>query len=402
MKTKKLNSPLIKIMLRETFRIAERKTLYSLIIVLPVLLFFIFALIYKSSVVRDLPVVIYDADNSELSRMLTRSADAASSMAVYKYVNSISDVKQEFLRGNAQGAFYFPKGLEADLKSGKKASVVLFKNTTNLIVGNLLYKDGVTVIRTISGGILLKKLKSRGLTEEKAMTIVNPIRLETHALFNPYYNYSNYIIPGLIMAVLQMIIMISGVLVISSEFSHNTFAELVQISGGSALRILCGKAVPHLLIHSATLFFVIGLIFPVFNIEIRGSVIFTMLFSLLFICAALFPALLISSFFHEQLLATEMAVFINTPSFIFSGFTFPLWSMPALHNYFSIIIPYTHFITGFLKIYQMQAPARYVIPEITALIIFAAVSFAGSAAVLKREIKTHAANIKAAEEGVLA
>lgn len=386
MNTDKIKSPLLKIAVREIHRIGERKTLYFLTIYLPIALFILLGLTYINGVVRELPIVIYDADNSELSRMITRGADAASSMKIYKYVNSTDEIRKEFLQGRAQGAFYFPRGMESDLKSGKKATVVLFKNTTNLIIGNLIYKDGMTLIRTISGGVLLKKLKSRGFTESKAMTLVNPIRLDTHALYNPNYNYLSYLIPGLLTALLQMIIMIAGVLVISSEFTHNTFGELIRLSGNSVLRILIGKSIPHLLIHIATAIGILGIIFPLFSITINGSLPETLLMIILFIFASFFPAMLISSFFHEQLFATELALFINTPAFIFSGFTFPLWSMPAIHNYFAQIIPFTHFLTGFIKIYQMKTPFTYVLPEISKLSAFGLISFILTLVVLRYQI----------------
>jgi ABC-2 type transport system permease protein len=397
--TKSFNSPLLKIAWREVHRIGERKTLYSLTIFLPIILFILLALIYIKGVVRELPVIVFDADNSEISRMLVRGLDATSSMHVYKYTNSMDEIKHEFMKGNTQGAFYIPKGMEADLKSGKKSTVMLFKNTSNLIVGNLLYKDGMTLVKTISAGILLKKFKSAGMNDAKAMTFVNPIRLETHPMYNPNYNYVSYLLPGLIGALLQMIIMVAGVLVISSEFTHNTFGELLEISKNNVLTILVGKSIPHLAIHLATLLGVMGIIFPLFSIEINGSISETILLSALFILAAFFPAMLISSFFHEQLFATEMALFVNTPAFIFSGFTFPLWSMPVAQNVFAQIIPFTHFLTAFIKIYQMKAPLRYASSEITILSIFFVLSFILTLVVLKYQMnKFYKKEIK--EEGV--
>lgn len=381
-----IDSPLIKIIMREVIRIKGRKTLYLLSIILPVILFLTLALIYKNGVVRDLPVAIFDADNSETSRLLTRAVDASASMEVVEHINSMDKLKSEFLKGKIQGAFYFPSGMETDLKSGKSTKLIIFKNTSNLIIGNMLYKDGMTITRTFSGGILLKKLRAKGIPEQKAMAIVNPVRVETQSLYNPNYNYTSYLIPGLLTATLQMIIMIATVLIISSEFSHKTFPELITLSGNNAFIIFMGKSLPHLAIHFATALGIIGIIFPLFSIEINGSVLFTCLFLMYFIIAVFFLGMLISSIFHEQLFATELALFINTPAFIFSGFTFPLWGMPALHNYFAQIIPFTHFLTGFLKIYQMGTPLKYVLPEFLKLSVFLVFSFVATIFVLRYQI----------------
>ncbi|HEX2961806.1 MAG TPA: ABC transporter permease [Ignavibacteriales bacterium] len=385
-------SPLIKILLREINRITGRKTIYLLSVVLPVILFLLVALIYKNGVVRNLPVAVYDADNSTLSRMLSRSVDASSSMAVTEHVNSLDELKTEFLKGHIQGAFYFPENMERDIKRGTGSSMVIFKNTSSLIVGNMIYKDGMTIARTVSGGALLKKLRSKGLSETQAMNVINPIRIETQSLYNPEYNYLQYLIPGLLTAMFQMIIMISAVLIISSEFTHNTFGELVRISGGNIFTIILGKALPHLVLHTVTALGIIGIIFPMFSIEIGGSVAFSLAFIEYFILTSFFLGFLLSCSFHEQLFATEVALFINTPAFIFSGFTFPLWGMPALHNYFAQLIPFTHFLSGFLKIYQMGTPIKYVAPEFFRLSIFLVISLAASFIVLRFRVNSFLSN----------
>ncbi|MCU7494191.1 MAG: ABC transporter permease [Ignavibacteria bacterium] len=373
----------MRVLFREITRITERKTIYLLSVILPIILFLLLALVYKNAVARDLPVAVYDQDNSSLSRLITRSIDASSSMEVTKHVYSLDELKSEFLKGHIQGAFYFPGNMESDVKKGRPSSMVIFKNTSSLIIGNLIYKDGVTIARTVSGGILLKKLRSKGLSESQAMNVINPVRIETQSLYNPGYNYLSYLVPGLLTALLQMIIMISAVLIISSEFTHGTFNELVEISGKNLFTLVSGKAFPHIALHTATALGIIGIIFPMFSIEINGSVWLTLAFIEYFILVSFFLGFLFSCMFHEQLFATEVAVFINTPAFIFSGFTFPLWGMPALHNYFAQLIPYTHFLSGFIKLYQMGTPLRYVMPEFLRLSVFLVISLIASFIVLR-------------------
>jgi ABC-2 type transport system permease protein len=168
------------------------------------------------------------------------------------------------------------------------------------------------------------------MVEEKAMNIVNPIKIESMALYNPNYSYLSYLIPGLIGFTLQMLIMAASVLVISSEFTHNTFHELVEIADGKTSMILLGKIIPHFIVHFSTVLIIVGVIFPLFDIRVYGSLFSIITIFTLFISVSLTAGLMISSLFHDQLFATEAALFFNTPAFIFSGFTFPLWGMPAL------------------------------------------------------------------------
>lgn len=383
------DSPIYNISLRELRRIGKSKTLYLLLVILPILLFIFLSLIYKNGVVRDLPIAIYDEDNSELSRLVIRSIDATPSMEATETINSIEEIKTEFRKGNIQGAFYFPPDFEKNIKAGKNSTVVVYKNTANLVIGNLILKDGSTAIRTISAGALLKKLKARNMHAEKAMNFINPIRIETHYLFNPAYNYFNYLIPGILPMLLQMIIMVSACITMNNEFAQNTFSSLLKEANGKITNIIIGKALPHILISTATALGIIGIIFPLFGVQIEGSYFGLLGLFVLFIITSFSLGFAISCIFNSQLMATELAVIINTPAFLFSGFTFPNWSMPALHNLYSQLIPFTHFLKGYIKIYQMGAPIKYITPQVISLLLFLFPSLIISIVFLKIRSKEH-------------
>jgi ABC-2 type transport system permease protein len=349
-----MNTNLNNVIKREFHRIAERKTLYLLMILLPVFLYVLYASIYRQEILRELPVAVLDEDHSELSRRIIELIESSPSMKVVYYVTSQEEMKNGFLNGTIQGAFYFPKDFEYQVKKGKSSTVAVYKNTSNLIIGNTLLKDASTIIKSVSAAALITKLGKSGVPANSGMNIANAVKVDTQILYNPNYSYSNFLVPGLLGVTLQMMIMIASVIVISSEFTHNTFEELLKVSGNNVWNILIGKAFPHFIIHCATALLIVGIIFPLFDIKILGSIPSILFLFALFILANLMLGLMISSFFHDQFFATELAVFFNTPGFIFSGFTFPLWSMPVIHNYISMTMPFTHFLSAFLKVFQMN------------------------------------------------
>lgn len=380
---------LIQIMKRELIRIADRKTLYLMSIVLPIIVFSIYALIYKEEIIREIPVAIFDQDNSAISQKIIEQVESSSSLRIVKYDFSIDEIKNDFYEGKIQAAFFIPKNFEIDIKSGKSSSVVVYKNSSNLIISNIILKDASTIIKTVSGSVLLKKIRSKGNNYSKAMDIVNPIRLETAVLYNPNYSYSNYLVPGLIGFTLQLLIMICSVLVFSSEFTHETFGELILASNNDATAIILGKMIPHFLIHFANILLIVGILFPIFNIKIYGSILTLIFLYALFVLASLTIALAISSIIHDQQFATEIAVFYNTPAFIFSGFTFPLWAMPAVHSAIAQIMPFTHFLTASIKAMQMNLTISYMKNEIIALSLFVIFSVAVIYLAINYQIKKY-------------
>jgi len=381
------NSPTLRVMRREFGRIAERKAVHTLMIIVPLIVFFLVSYIYGGRVVVDIPIGVCDLDNSELSRTIVRSIESTRSLKISGIVSSVDDIKNEMRKGAIQGAIYIPDDLERDIKSGKPATIVIYKNTANLIIGNLILKDASTISQTVSAGVLMKRLQSSGLSTDQALVLANPIRIDSYALFNPGYNYANFLSPAIVMVLLQMLIMILAVVAINGEINDGTLVDLFQTAGGKVSAVLWGKTLAHVVIHSATGLGVLVMLFPLFGIPIHGSILLAIPFMIYFVAASFLPGLAISCLFNNKFLVTDIAAFYNSPAFLFSGYTFPLWAMPRLHYFYSQLLPFTHFLNGFLKIYQYNAPARSLLPEVGALSIFVFVSLIATAVLLKYRVK---------------
>jgi len=233
----------------------------------------------------------------------------------------------------------------------------------------------------------MKRLQSSGLSPEQALVLANPIRIDSYSLFNPGYNYANFLSPAIVMVLLQMLIMILAVVVINGEITDGTLADLFQTANGRVSAVLWGKTLAHVTIHSAIGLGVLAMLFPLFGIPIHGSILLAIPFMIYFVAASFLPGLAISCLFNNKFLVTDIAAFYNSPAFLFSGYTFPLWAMPGFHYFYAQLLPFTHFLTGFLKIYQYNAPARYLLPEIGALSIFVFGSLIAAAALLKYRVK---------------
>jgi ABC-2 type transport system permease protein len=385
----RLHSSISKVIKREFGRIFERKTLYLLTIILPFIVSVILFIIFKNAVLRDIPIAIYDEDHSELSQLITRFIESTPSMQIVTYANSLDEVKKDFRTDKVSAAFHFPKGMEATIKDGKQSNAEIFMNTLNLVKSNTVMKDGSTILKTISGGVFLKKLRSKGMMENQAMALVNPIQIETKILFNPLYSYLIYLVPALVTFVLHMAIFLASVLLISAEFTEKTFSDLLATADNKISAVIIGKAVPHLTIQLMNILILLGVFYPLFGITIAGSAFTAIIFTFYFLIVVFFFGLMLSSLFHDLMFATELALFLTTPAFIFSGLSYPLRIMPDLHSTYAQFMPYTHFIEGFVKIYQMGVPIEYLAPQFFRLSIFIVVSIVVTIFALKYNIKRY-------------
>ncbi|HPS65538.1 MAG TPA: ABC transporter permease, partial [Ignavibacteria bacterium] len=308
------------VMKRELGRISRNKTIYSLSIFFPIFLFTLLSFIYKDGVVREIPVVVCDRDHSSLSDSYCQLIESDGAMKIVKYVASLEDIENAFKNGGIYAGIYIPDNFESDIKKGISTSVVIYNNSLNIITNNTVLKSGKTFTKSFSGAILLKKLRSKGLPEDEVMNIINKVTIDTQSLYNPNYNYLDYLIPGLVPSMLQMLIMVVAVLLLSSEFTHGTFADLLETSRYRIGALILGKSIPHIAIHTITAIGILAILFPLFGISGNGSMLLSIGVYFIFVCASFFMGMAISALVHDQYLSTEVALFLNTPAFIFSGF----------------------------------------------------------------------------------
>lgn len=384
--------PILAVAKRELHRILERRSFSVISFILPVVLFFLVGFIYLNQVVVDLPVAVVDLDGSVMSRLLVSSINSTRSLKITSRLHSVDEVQKAFRQGSIQCAFVIPENFAQKLLRGTSVTVVVYKSSVNLTVSNLLYKEAQTIIQTFNGAIVAKKLRSRGMSVNQAMEIVNPLRLETSSLFNPGYNYQSFLVPGLLPTYLQLVITMLAALIFNQEFSEKTFAELYRISGGNVVFMLAGKGLVHIGLQLINALIILGVVFPFFELEVLSPVWLIMLFFLIFLVLSFLIGALFSLFFKESAMSSQAAMIFNTPSLILSGLTFPAWAMPNFFRVLSDIFPYTSFMLGFLKLCRQNLALSDISQETVVLLAYLLILFPVVLFLLKKRTANWLAN----------
>lgn len=366
---------LAQITLREWKRILTRPEHCLVLLVIPPLLFFFYAFIYNKQQAENLPVAIWDEDHSPISRQITFLLEQTASIHITRQVSSQTELEQHMQEQKIIGAIHFPKNMERDIKSRHPVSVTIYTNAASLVPGKLIYKDATTVIITAGSGVNLQKFMKTGMPAEKAMSLILPVSLTVYPLYNPTYNYQHYLVPGLITVALQMMIIMVAVLLINQEWKEGTMESLRTIAGNNAGLIITGKTIAHLTTSWVNFVLMTGVIFPFFSLSHPGTLPQLFLLFNLLALACIGIGLMASVIASDVMLALDAGLFYTSPAFVFSGFTFPRWGMPWYDQYYANLMPYTPFLDGFFKLYFMELPLSYAMPEITRLLLFIGFTF---------------------------
>jgi len=376
----------IKVTGREMGRILRGHSSRLILFYIPLIVFPLLALIYQKGTLRQIPVAVWDQDHSDISRKVSEYINASPTLKITDYLSSLNNPESYFYHHKEQAIFHIPKGFKKDILRGKSTTIQVFTNSSNIIFGKILQREAYTIIETINAGILLNKFKAAGLTPQKARVLVMPIRIHTQSLFNPYYNYMYYLVPGLLTVLLQMIVFFIATRAFNSEVNNKTFDELVKTSNGSIFNMLLGKSLAYLFMG----IYVSGLIvitFWIFGIPFRQKEGQLLLLFGYFILANIFLGFMLSTTITDEILSLDAAFLYNSPAFVFSGFTFPVFAMPFFNSTIAQFIPYTTFLHAFFKIYQLGAPFSFIIPDFYKLTIFLAVGFITSYVALRIRMK---------------
>ena len=384
-------SSILNITKRELKFILTTKSRIILLFIVPLVVYFFVTYIYSNQIIHDVPVAVLDEDNTELTRTITRFVDASASMKVVYRAKSSDEINELILNGDIEAAFHFPNNLTADIKRGGESKVNILISSRNIVYGNLLFKAASEVIITVSSGIMLKKFGADGMPIAQSMNLVMPFRMHKKALYNPNYDYMQYLAPGLLTVLFQMILMFAGTSAINTEFnekkSNKGIFELLEIAKSKILNIIFGKALAYVIVSIFPALLILLIVFPTMGIIVYGNTFIIFLYLLFFALVSASLGLLLSSIFLENVMALDIAFFYNSPAFVFSGFTFPAWALPIYDQFYAQIIPYTQFIVGFIKLYQMNTPLSFILPHLLILTIFLFVGIAGSYFALSFQVK---------------
>ena len=136
--------------------------------------------------------------------------------------------------------------------------------------------------------------------------------------------------------------------------------------------LIVGKLIPYFALGYVDLLMVYLMGQYVFDVPLRGSLLLMFLVSSLFLIGAMSLGFLISVIATNQFFATQLAL-LGTflPSFLLSGFVFPISNMPDVLQVITYVIPARHFVTVLRAIYLKGVGIEAIAVPVAMLAIFA-------------------------------
>ncbi len=283
--------------------------------------------------VKNIKTAVLDFDKSNSSRLIVEKFQASKYFNVKYYPDSESELINEIIGGKVKAGFIIPKHFQSDLDLNKPTQIQL------LVDGS---ESSVAQQASNSASLIALNYNSMLITENIDF---NPYLLEIRSkvLFNPDLRSANFMIPGLLGVLMQIITAFLTALAIVKEKEKGTLEQLMVTPVGHG-GLLFGKLIPYACIGLVQYFIITGLMVFLFKVPIHGSYVLLTIISIFYLFTSLSVGLLISTKSQNLAQASQLLQLVIIPSILLSGFIFPRENMPLIMNILGFFIPLTYFL----------------------------------------------------------
>jgi ABC-2 type transport system permease protein len=329
---------------RELRRMGSRPLYVLMIVILPLLSFVLLWAIFAGEVPRDLPIAVCDKDHSALSRKVVRLLDASAGLAVTQEVADAETGHSLIRQGKVYALILLPEHLERDGLAGKAPSVISYYNNEFLLPGSLANRDIRSVMTAVSAGIDIRVKQSQSGTVRLNAGAVEPIRIDQRQLFNPYLNYTYFLVAALLPTLLQIFVLVIVVYALGSELKEGSAPEWLALSGGSFWKAILGKLLPYVVSFSVIALAMVAFIFGFMGVPMKGRASLILVATIFFVIDYIVIGLFIVSMTANLRLSLNFSAFYATTAFTFVGVTFPTIGLPWIAKTWAAIIPLSYYL----------------------------------------------------------
>ncbi|MGC8508511.1 MAG: ABC transporter permease [Thiomonas sp.] len=319
--------------------------------------------------IKQVPLCVYDQENSQLTRAIVSRFDAAGWFSTTRMLHSEAGIRRAMNAGECIGAVVIPVDFSRQLASTGTAPIqAVFDatdvNTTNIAQG---YLQGV--IGQVNAQIQAQWQAAHGVVASQ----IGQVNLQPSTWFNETLDSRNFIIPGVVAVILALVGAQLTSLTVSREWERGTMEQLIS-TPVTAMEVMLGKLVPYFVIGMIDAAVCLALAVWWFDVPFRGNVLTLLAATALFSLVILGIGYLISVRIRSQLAASQVALYVTLlPTTLLSGYTFPIDQMPKAIQALTLMVYPRYYVTILRGIFLKGSGLSDLWQPLLGLVIFAVV-----------------------------
>lgn len=352
-----------------------------------------YSLAYGSQVLRNVPIGVVDESRTDASRTLIGTFNAGPNTYVAYDPADMEEAKELFFRRKIYGIVYIPSNYEREILGGSQANVAIYADASYFLMYRQVFQEIVTTIGATGAMVEFRRLIARGADIPQAQATTQPVIYQSHNLFNPYLGYGSFVMPAIIMVIIQQTLLIGIGMIGGTWRELGLYSKLCPGNRRrmSTLPIVLGRATAYALIYAVTTTYILGLHYKLFHYPDNGTTGAVVAFMAVYLTACIALSLAVSTLFRYRENSLLLLLWTSIPILMLSGVSFPREGMPGWLYDFGQLFPSSHGVNGLIRIRTMGASLGEVLPEIKALailaVIYGGLALIGTHLVIGREMR---------------
>jgi ABC-2 type transport system permease protein len=368
------------IFIKELHHITRDPRSLAMALAVPVMMLLLYGYALSLDVDR-VPTIIYDQDQTSQSRDLIRQFQGSRYFDVRGLADGYGPIEGGIDRNQILMGVVIPRDYSKNVGAGREAPVQILldgsdSNTASIVLG---YAEGL--VRNYSLRLRQDMQNRRGGERGGA-----PVDARLRVWYNSSLESKNYVVPGLIAVILQIIAALLTSLTIAREWEMGTMEQLLSTPLRPAEMVL-GKMLAYFVVGLADAVMAVLVGVFVFQVPLRGGLPLLAVSVCVYLVGVLFWGVFVSAVARTQLAAYQLGLLSSfLPAFLLSGFVYSIENMPPVIQAITYIVPSRYVVTILKGVFLKGVGIGVLWGELGFLALFAIIIFILAARKVNRKL----------------
>lgn len=338
----------------------KRVMTFLVFIVVPLVTGLILGYEMSSNIAMAIPAVVADHDNSDFSRSFVEYVDQSEYFDVAEQTVNDERVEEMLYQREAYVGVIIPEGFYSDMKEGKAPKILTIYDGSTMAVMSSAKSAMTEILLTLKTGYMMKVYEGKlGIVPADVKNHAMPIEVTYRLLFNPARNFRNFILPGMLAALIQV-----GISCMGAERAWEMRDGKLPFK--AHLKTVCHWG----LLGSVSIALTLLEQYLFFDMPYKGTLIGGVVLTLLYSAVILMIGYLVGSVLTDRTFASQVAAVLVLPTTILGGYTWPVLAMPEFFRQLAKIIPFYYYGDAVRNLCLKPLEFRHLLPDIAAMCIF--------------------------------
>ncbi len=337
--------------IKEEWRTLWRDEGVALIVVFALFIYGIsYSLGYGGEVLDEVPIAVVVEEEGATSRRLIEMLDASPKLRVAHCVADMDAAEALLRERKAWGIIDLSPDLERDILAQHQTRVAILGDASYF----LAYRE------VVSGAVATIQQMNAEIIECRHGFYNPPIIYEQRNLFNPSLGYGIFVMPAIILLIVQQTALI-GIGMVSVTRRE----QGLRYSSDSALTITAGRTLVYLAIYALTLGFMLTIHYSLFDYPMRGVWWRCVAVVVPYLLAVILLAQMVGALFRRRESSLVWLLWLSIPFLLVSGVSLPPESFPQWLYVAGRVVPSSSAVEAWIAVQSMGATLTDVAPKLT-------------------------------------